>query len=67
MMSKDGKILVTAAGGKVGQHVVTQLAEKKISARAGVHSPSKASALEKTGVARISHWGYSKSKVMEKK
>jgi uncharacterized protein YbjT (DUF2867 family) len=49
-MRDDSKILITAAGGKVGQHVVTQLADKKISARAGVHSQAKASALRKTGI-----------------
>jgi uncharacterized protein YbjT (DUF2867 family) len=47
---ENSKILIAAAGGKVGQHVVTQLAEKKISARAGVHSQAKASALRKTGI-----------------
>jgi uncharacterized protein YbjT (DUF2867 family) len=49
-MRDNSKILITAAGGKVGQHVVTQLAEKKISARAGVHSQAKASALRKAGI-----------------
>ena len=47
-MRENSKILITAAGGKVGQHVVTQLADKKISARAGVHSQAKASAFRKT-------------------
>src|ERR1700740_1494625 len=47
---ENSKILITAAGGKVGQHVIRQLAEKKISARAGVHSDAKASALRKTGI-----------------
>jgi NAD(P)H dehydrogenase (quinone) len=50
-MRESSKILITAAGGKVGQHVVTQLAEKKrISVRAGVHSQAKASALRKSGI-----------------
>ena len=50
IMSENSKILISAARGKVGQHVVTQLADKKISARAGVHSEAKASALRKTGI-----------------
>ena len=50
MSKENSKILISAAGGKVGQHVVTQLADKKISARAGVHSEAKASALRKTGI-----------------
>ena len=50
MINGNNKILISAAGGKVGQHVITQLAEKKVSARAGVHSRAKASALEKSGV-----------------
>lgn len=49
-MKENSKILISAAGGKVGQHVVAQLADKKISARAGVHSQAKASALRKTGI-----------------
>jgi uncharacterized protein YbjT (DUF2867 family) len=49
-MREKSKILITAAGGKVGQHVVAQLAEKRISARAGVRSQAKASALRETGV-----------------
>ena len=49
-MRENSKILISAAGGKVGQHVVTQLADKNISARAGVHSQAKASALRKTGI-----------------
>ena len=39
----SGKILITVAGGKVGQHVVRQVAERKVSARAAFHSQSKAS------------------------
>ena len=47
---EPSKILISAAGGKVGQHVVTQLAQKKIPARAGVHSHAKAAALRETGI-----------------
>jgi uncharacterized protein YbjT (DUF2867 family) len=43
-------ILITGAGGNVGQHVVTQLAQKKVLARAGFHSQEKASALQATGI-----------------
>jgi uncharacterized protein YbjT (DUF2867 family) len=50
MTKENSKILITAAGGKVGQHVVPQLAQKKVSARAGVHSQGKASALREAGV-----------------
>ena len=50
MTKENSKILISAASGKVGQHVVTQLAQKKVSARAGVHSQAKASALRETGV-----------------
>ena len=50
MTKENSKILITAAGGKVGQHVVAQLAKEKISARAGVHSQDKASALRETGI-----------------
>ena len=49
-MKENSKILISAAGGKVGQHVVAQLAQKKVSAKAGVHSQAKASALRKAGV-----------------
>jgi len=38
IMRENSKILITAPGGKVGQHVITQLAHKRVSARAGVHS-----------------------------
>jgi uncharacterized protein YbjT (DUF2867 family) len=50
IMRENSKILITAGGGKVGQHVVTQLAQKKMSARAGVHSQAKASVLRETGI-----------------
>jgi uncharacterized protein YbjT (DUF2867 family) len=40
----------TKARRKNGSSVSTQLAEKKISAPAGVHSQAKASALPKTGI-----------------
>jgi uncharacterized protein YbjT (DUF2867 family) len=49
-MKENSKLLVTAAGGKVGQHVVTQLSAKQISVRAGVHSEAAASALRGIGV-----------------
>ena len=49
MTKEDSKILISAGSGNVGQHVVTQLAQKKVSARAGVHSDDKAAALRKTG------------------
>ena len=49
MTDGKSKILISAAGGKVGQHVLAQLAQKNISARAGVHSEDKAAALRKTG------------------
>ena len=50
MTRENSKILITAAGGKVGQHVVTQLAQKKVPARAGVHSQTRASALRESGI-----------------
>ena len=50
MTKENSKILISGASGNVGQHVVTQLAQKKVSARAGVHSQDKAAALRKTGV-----------------
>jgi uncharacterized protein YbjT (DUF2867 family) len=50
MMRENSKILITAAGGKVGQHVVTQLAQKGVSARASVHNQAKASALRESGI-----------------
>jgi uncharacterized protein YbjT (DUF2867 family) len=49
-MKENSKILITAAGGKVGHHVVAQLAQRKVSFRAGVHSEGKASALRETGI-----------------
>ena len=50
MAKENSKVLITAAGGKVGQHVVTQLAQKKVPARAGVHSQTRASALRESGI-----------------
>jgi uncharacterized protein YbjT (DUF2867 family) len=50
MSNENSKILISGASGNVGQHVVTQLAQKKVSARAGVHSEEKVSALRETGV-----------------
>ena len=50
MPMENSKVLITAAGGKVGQHVVTQLAEKSVSVRAGVHSQAKASAFRESGI-----------------
>jgi uncharacterized protein YbjT (DUF2867 family) len=50
IMRENSKTLVTAAGGKVRQHVITQLAHKRVSARAGVHSQGKASALGESGI-----------------
>lgn len=49
MTNGKSKILISAAGGKVGQHVLALLAQKNISARAGVHSEDKADTLRKTG------------------
>ncbi len=53
MTKENSKILISAAGGKVGQHVLAQLAAKNIPARAGVHSEDKASALRKTGAGAV--------------
>ena len=50
MTKENSKVLITAAGGKVGQHVVAQLAQKKVPARAGVHSQTRASALRESGI-----------------
>lgn len=50
MPRENSKVLVTAAGGKVGQHVVTQLTQKRVAVRAGVHSDVKASALRENGI-----------------
>lgn len=43
-------ILITTGGGKVGQHVVTQLAQKKVPTRAGFHSQTKAAEARETGI-----------------
>ena len=48
--TSSGKILITAAGGKVGRHVVRQLAERKVSSRAAFHSQSKASEVREAGI-----------------
>ncbi len=45
-----GKILITTGAGKVGQHVVALLAQKKVPARAGFHSQAKASAVQVAGI-----------------
>jgi uncharacterized protein YbjT (DUF2867 family) len=50
MINETPKILITAAGGKVGQHVVTQLSKKGVTARAGFHTGEKASALQQRGI-----------------
>ena len=50
MTKENSKVLITAGGGKVGQHVVTQLARKGVPARAGVHSQTRASALRESGI-----------------
>jgi uncharacterized protein YbjT (DUF2867 family) len=50
MTNQIPKILITAAGGKVGQHVVTQLSQKGLAARAGFHSQDKASAFQRPGI-----------------
>jgi len=47
------KVLISAAGGKVGQHVLAQLAQKNFAARAGVHSEDKAAALRKSGIEAV--------------
>jgi uncharacterized protein YbjT (DUF2867 family) len=43
-------ILITTGAGKVGQHVITQLAQKTVPARAGFHTAAKASALQEPGM-----------------
>src|ERR1700761_4027248 len=53
MSNGTSKILISAAGGKVGQHVLAQLAQRNIAARAGVHSEAKAVALRKTGTEAV--------------
>ena len=49
-MRENSKILITTGGGKVRQRVITQLAHKRVSARAGVHSQGKASGLGESGI-----------------
>ena len=46
-------IFITTGGGKVGQHVVTQLAQKKVPARAGFHSQAKAAEARETGIEAV--------------
>jgi uncharacterized protein YbjT (DUF2867 family) len=46
-------ILITTGAGKVGQHVVTQLAQKKVPARAGFRTQDKASALQAPGIEAV--------------
>ena len=53
MARENIKVLITAAGGKVGQHVARQLAEKKVLVRAGIHSEAKASALRENGIEAV--------------
>lgn len=50
MTYKTPTILITAAGGKVGQHVAKQLSDKGIAARAGFHSQEKADASQPPGI-----------------
>lgn len=50
MTNETPQILITAAGGKVGQHVVTQLSAKGVAARAGFHSQDKAAAPQEPGI-----------------
>lgn len=50
MTNEIPKILITAAGGKVGEHAVKQLSEKGVPARAGFHSRDKAAALQQPGI-----------------
>lgn len=50
MNNDTPKILITAAGGKVGQHVARQLSGQGISARAGFHSQEKAFAPQPAGI-----------------
>jgi len=50
MTNNTPKFLITAAGGKVGQHVAQQLSDKGIAARAGFHSESKAAAPQPAGI-----------------
>ena len=53
MTKENSKILISGASGNVGQHVVMQLAQKKVPARAGVHSQEKAAALRKNEVEAV--------------
>ncbi len=46
-------ILITAAGGKVGQHLAEQLSKKGVAARAGFHSEQKAKALKLPGLEAV--------------
>lgn len=50
MTNQPPKILITAAGGKVGQHVVMQLSKNGVTARAGFQTQEKASALQQMGI-----------------
>jgi len=50
MTDETPKILITAAGGKVGQHVAQQLSDRGIVARAGFHSQDKAAAPQPAGI-----------------
>jgi uncharacterized protein YbjT (DUF2867 family) len=50
MTNRIPKILITAAGGKVGQHVAQQLSRKGVAARAGFHSQDKAAAPQQAGI-----------------
>lgn len=50
MTNETPKILITAAGGKVGQHVAKQLSDKGVAARAGFHSQDKAAAPQQPGI-----------------
>jgi uncharacterized protein YbjT (DUF2867 family) len=46
-------ILITAAGGKVGQHLVEQLSKQGTKALAGFHSEAKAKALKVKGIESV--------------
>ncbi|BDU21649.1 NAD(P)H-binding protein [Dyella sp. GSA-30] len=50
MTNETPHILITAAGGKVGQHVAKQLSDKGVAARAGFHSQDKAAAPQPRGI-----------------
>lgn len=49
----DEKILVTGATGSIGSQVVSILKSKQVPFRAGVHSDSKAAALENQGIEAV--------------